>query len=156
MSYFIACKDTMGPQDLAEGFILHVVRAHGLPNSIISDRGSLFTSKFWKQIMMAMRTTQNLSTAFHPEMDGQTEYTNATLEKYLRAYCNYQQNNWKQLLPIAEFCYNNTKSESIGVTPFYANFRYYPRFQPDFKAADSPTPDVSNYISSLNTLQQEL
>jgi hypothetical protein len=53
--------------------------------------------------MMAMGTTQNLSTAFYPEMDGQTEYTNATLEQYLQAYCNYQQNNWKQLLPIAEF-----------------------------------------------------
>jgi hypothetical protein len=78
--------------------------------------------------MMAMGTTQNLSTAFHPEMDGQTERTNATLEQYLWAYCNYQQNNWKQLLPIVEFCYNNTKSESTGVTPFYANFRYHPRF----------------------------
>jgi hypothetical protein len=103
-----------------------------------------------------MGTTQNLSTTFHPEMDGQTECTNATLEQYLWAYCNYQQNNWKQLLPIAEFCYNNTKSESTGVTLFYANFRYHPRFQPDLKAADSPTPDVSNYVSSLNTLQQEL
>jgi hypothetical protein len=156
MSHFIACKDMMGLQDLAEGFILHIVRAHGLPNSIISDRGSLFTSKFWKQIMMAMGTTRNLSTTFHPETDGQTERTNATLEQYLRAYCNYQQNNWKQLLPIVEFCYNNTKSESTGVTPFYANFGYHPRFQPDLKATDSPTPDVSNYVSSLNTLQQEL
>jgi hypothetical protein len=95
--------------------------------------------------MMAMGTTRNLSTAFHPEMDGQTEHTNATLEQYLRAYCNYQQNN-----------YNNTKSKSTGVTPFYANFGYHPQFQPDLKAADNPTPDVSNYISSLNTLQQEL
>jgi hypothetical protein len=156
MSHFVACKDMMGLQDLAEGFILHIVRAHGLPNSIISDRGSLFTSKFWKQIMMAMGTTRNLSTAFHPETDGQTECTNAILEQYLRASCNYQQNNWKQLLPIAEFCYNNTKSESTGVTPFYANFGYHPQFQPDLKATDSPTPDVSNYVSSLNTIQQEL
>jgi hypothetical protein len=89
-------------------------------------------------------------------MDGQTEHTNTILEQYLRDYYNYQQNNWKQLLPIAEFCYNNTKSKSIGVTLFYVNFGYYPRFQPDLKATDSPTPDVSNYITSLNTLQQEL
>jgi transposase InsO family protein len=80
MSHFVVCKDTMGLQDVVEGFILHVVRAHGPPNSIISDRGSLFTSTFWKQIMMAMGTTQNLSTAFHPETDGQSERTNATLE----------------------------------------------------------------------------
>jgi transposase InsO family protein len=114
----------MGPKDLAEGFINHIVRPHGLPNSIISDRGSLFTSKFWKQVMESMGTTRNLSTAFHPETDGHTERTNATLEQYLRAYCNYQQTNWKQLLPIAEFWYNNVKSESTGVTPFYANFGY--------------------------------
>jgi hypothetical protein len=56
IAHFIMCKDTMGPQDLVKGFILHVVRAHGLPSSIISDRGSLFTSKFWKQIMKAMGT----------------------------------------------------------------------------------------------------
>jgi transposase InsO family protein len=128
MSYFIACKDTMTLKDLAKGFMFHMVRAHGLPNSIISDRGSLFTSKFWKQIMKAMGTTRNLSTVFHPETDGQTERTNTILEQYLRAYCNYQQDNWKTLLPIAEFCYNNTKLGTLGVTPFYANYGYHPRF----------------------------
>jgi transposase InsO family protein len=129
---------------------------HGLPNSIISDRGSLFTSKFWKQVMETMGTTRNLSTAFHPETDGQTERTNATLEQYLRAYCNYQQTNWTQLLPIAEFCYKNVKSESTGVTPFYANFGYHPHFQPDLTIVTTPTPEVSQYISTLTTLQQEL
>jgi hypothetical protein len=95
MAYFIACADTMGPSDLADRFISHVVRAHGLPSSIISDRGSLSMLAFWKQIMEAMGTTRNLTTAFHPETDGQTERTNAILEQYLRAYCNYQQDNWK-------------------------------------------------------------
>jgi hypothetical protein len=156
MAHFVACKDTMGPKDLVEGFINHIVRPHGLPNSIISDRGSLFTSKFWKQVMETMGTTRNLSTAFYPETDGQTERTNTTLEQYLRAYCNYQQMNWKQLLPIAEFCYNNMKSESTGVTPFYANFRYHPCFQPDLAIVTTPTPEVSQYISTLTTLQQEL
>jgi hypothetical protein len=70
MAHFVTCKDTMGPKDLAEGFIAHIVRTHGLPNNIISDRGLLFTSKFWKQIMEAMGTTRNLSMAFHPETDG--------------------------------------------------------------------------------------
>jgi hypothetical protein len=156
MSHFIACKDTMGPHDLAKDFLLHVVRTHGLPSGIISDRGSLFTSKFWGQVMKAMGTTRNLSTAFHPETDGQTERTNATLEQYLRAYCNYQQDNWKTLLPIAEFCYNNTKSKTLGVTPFYANFGYHPRFQPNLSTADNPTPDVSDYVSSLVKLHDQL
>jgi hypothetical protein len=156
ISHFIACKDMMTLKDLTEGFMFHMVRAHGLPNSIISDRGSLFTLKFWKQIIKAMGTTRNLSTAFHPETDGQTERTNATLEQYLQAYCNYQQDNWKTLLPIAEFCYNNTKSGTLGVTPFYTNYSYHPTFQPDLSNADSPTPDVTEYVSSLTKLQNQL
>jgi hypothetical protein len=70
MAHFVACTDTMGASDLADGFLAHVVRAHGLPNSIISDRGSLFTSAFWTRIMEAMGTTRNRSTSFHPETDG--------------------------------------------------------------------------------------
>jgi hypothetical protein len=73
MAHFVACADTLGPSDLADGFISHMVWAHGLPSSIISDRGSLFMSTFWKRIMEAMGTTRNLSTAFYPETDGQTE-----------------------------------------------------------------------------------
>jgi hypothetical protein len=76
--------------------------------------------------MEAMGTSRNLSIAFHPESDGQTERINAILEQYLRAYCNYQQNNWKQLLPMVEFCYNNSHSETTKVSPFFANFGYYP------------------------------
>jgi hypothetical protein len=106
--------------------------------------------------MKAMGTTRNLSTAFYPETNGQTERTNATLEQYLQAYCNYQQDNWKTLLLIAEFCYNNTKSGILGVTPFYTNYGYYLRFQPDLSNADSPTPDITEYVSSLTKLQNQL
>jgi hypothetical protein len=70
LAHFVACADTMGPSDLADGFISHVVLAHGLPSSIISDRGSLFTSTFWKQIMEAMGTTRNFSSTFYHETDG--------------------------------------------------------------------------------------
>jgi hypothetical protein len=94
--------------------------------------------------------------AFYPEMDGQTERTNATLEQYLWVYCNYQQDNWKTLLPIGEICYNNMKSKTLGVIPFYVNFGYHPRFQPDLRAAGNPTPDVPDYISSLNNLHDQL
>jgi hypothetical protein len=81
---------------------------------------------------------------------------NATLEQYSWAYCNYQEDNWKTLLPITKFCYNNTKSETLRVILFYANFGYYPRFQLDLHAADNPTPNVSDYVSSLNNLHDQL
>jgi hypothetical protein len=70
MAHFVTCADTMGPSDLVDRFLTHVVRAHGLPNSIVLDQGSLFTSNFWTRIIEAMGTTRNLSTSFHPETDG--------------------------------------------------------------------------------------
>lgn len=156
MAHFVACTDTMGPKDLADGFLSHVVWAHGLPNSIISDRGSLFTSTLWTQIMEAMGTTWNLSTSLHPNTDGQTECMNAILEQYLWAYCNYQQNNWQQLLPIAEFCYNNTQLETTKVTPFFANCGYDPHFTPNLGRMGTGFPEISRYISTLNNLHTEL
>jgi len=63
---------------------------------------------------------------YHPEGDGQIEQVNQTLEQYLRAYCNYQQDNWSKLLPLAEFAYNNAPSETTGVSPFFTNKGYHP------------------------------
>jgi hypothetical protein len=156
MAHFVACIDTMGLKELADGFLTHVVRTHGLPSSVISDRGSLFTSTFWKRIMEAMGTSRNLRIGFHPESDGQMERINAILEQYLRAYCNYQQNNWKQLLPMAEFCYNNSQSETTTVSPFFANFGYYPRFTPPLSKVHEGLPKVSEYVSTLNKLHETL
>jgi hypothetical protein len=94
MAHFIVCKDTMGPRALVNRFLMHVVWDYRLPSSIILDRGSLYTSQFWKRVMEAIGTSRNLSTAFHLESDGQMERINAILEQYLQVYCNYQQNNW--------------------------------------------------------------
>jgi len=129
--HFVAGQGTMNPEDLADHFLRQVIRPHGLPSSIVSDRGSLFTSDFWRRVTEARRISRNLSTAFHPETDGQMERANTTLEQYLRAYCNYQQDDWERLLPIAEFCYNNTQTGTTRITPFFANYGYHPRFLPD-------------------------
>jgi hypothetical protein len=72
IAYFIAYVDMIGPKELADGFLTHVVRSDSLPSSIVLDRGSLFTSTFWKRIMEAMGTSRNLSTAFHPQSDYHT------------------------------------------------------------------------------------
>ena len=131
MGHFVACEETMDPTELADSFVRHVVRPHGLPADIFSDRGSLFTSGFWERVTKALRISRKLSTAFHPQTNGQTERDNTSLEQYLRAYCNYQQDHWEKLLPIAEFCYNNTQAESPKVTPFFANYGFHPGFLSD-------------------------
>jgi hypothetical protein len=106
--------------------------------------------------MEALGTTRNLSTVFHPETDGQTERVNAMIEQYLWTYCNYQQDNWKHLLPIAEFCYNNTQLETTRIIPFYANYGYYLHFELDLGSISSKATEVSEYITALNNLYVEL
>jgi transposase InsO family protein len=107
MAHFIPTNETITAKDLAKIYFDNIFKIHGLPADITSDRGSLFTSHFWEGLCACLNTKQNLSTAFHPQTDGQTERVNGILEQYLRAYCNYQQDNWRDLLTMAEFSYNN-------------------------------------------------
>jgi hypothetical protein len=86
--------------------------------------------------------------AFHPEMDGQTERTNSIMEQYLRAYVNYQQDNWAQLLPIAEFAANNHTSETTGLSPFFSNYGFHPKFdlEPDIRV-DHPEEGQARHLT---------
>ena len=123
MSNFISCKKDLDARQFTSLFMQHILRLPGIPRDIITDRGSLFTSGLWKRNTEKLGIDRILSTAFHPQTDGQTESTNAILEQYLGADVNYQQDNWNELLPIAEFAYNNRYQETIKTTPFYANYR---------------------------------
>lgn len=117
----------MSATKLASLFIHYVWRLHGLPDSIVSDRGSLFVSEFWKAVCQRLRIRVDLSTSFHPESDGQTEIANAATAEYLRFYVNYMQEDWEEWLPMAEFAANNTVSSSTGMSPFFANKGFHPR-----------------------------
>ena len=116
-------------RDLAITFAREVWRLHGLPADIVLDRGSVFISGFWKELMEHLGVELNLSTAFHPQTDGQTERVNQVLEGYLRHYSNFQQDDWAELLPLAEHAYNVATSESTKVSPFYANYGFEPETQ---------------------------
>jgi len=102
---------------------------HGLPNDIFTNQGTIFTSDLWKETTKMLGIERRLSRAFHPQTDGQTQRTKATLEQYLRAYSNYQQDNWCELLPTAEFAYNNGYQETIKHTPFFANYGMNPEYE---------------------------
>ena len=86
------------------------------------------TSSFTKALCSLANVQQKMSTSFHPQTDGQTERVNAVVEQYLRGYCNYQQDNWSELLTMAEFSYNNTVSASTGVSPFFAMYGDHPKY----------------------------
>jgi transposase InsO family protein len=126
MAHFVPLKEKTATH-VARQFVNHIWKSHGLPDDIVSDRDTAFTSKFWKEVMTFLGVTQRMSTAFHPQTDGQTERVNQVLEAYLREYCNYEQNDWSELLPLAEFAYNNSFSTATGLSPFYANYGFHPR-----------------------------
>ncbi|KAJ1045278.1 hypothetical protein NDA10_008131 [Ustilago hordei] len=109
----------------------HMVRLFRYPDHMVSDRGRQFISGAWKAFAEQMGVKHSLSTAYHPQTDGQTERVNQVIEQYLRMYCNYEQNDWANLLDTAAFVYNNTVHNSIGVSPFFACYGWNPKAHPD-------------------------
>ncbi|KAM0712543.1 hypothetical protein Q7P37_011640 [Cladosporium fusiforme] len=123
---FIPFRETWGAEKLAHIFIKNVIANHGTPQTLITDRDKLFTSNFWKALSQELGIKQKLSTAYHPQTDGQTERLNQTLEQYLRCYVNDRQDNWIALLPLAQIAYNQTPTTTTGTSPFYANYGFDP------------------------------
>ncbi|XP_069150223.1 uncharacterized protein [Solanum lycopersicum] len=119
-SHFILVRVKYTAEKLAELYISQIMRLHGVPISIISDRGSLFTSHFWKALQHGLGTQLDMSTAFHPQTDGQSERTIKVLEDMLRDCAIDFGARWDQYLPLAEFAYNNSYHSSIQMAPFEA------------------------------------
>ena len=105
---------------LARLYVAEIVRLHGVPTSIVSDRDPRFTSHFWESLQKAMGTRLHFSTAFHPQTDGQSERTIQTLEDMMRASMLEFQGNWDEHLPLLEFAYNNSYHSSVGMAPYEA------------------------------------
>jgi transposase InsO family protein len=97
-----------------------IVCLHGVPKKIVSDRGTQFTSHFWKRFHESMDTKLNFSSVYHPQTDGQTERTNQVVEDMLRAYALKYGKNWDKSLPYEEFSYNNSYQASLKMAPFEA------------------------------------
>ena len=156
MVHYEPVQTTITAPALAEVILNVVVRHHGLPDSIVSDRGSVFTSKFWSSLCYFLSIKRRLSTAFYPQIDGQTERQNSTMDAYLKVFVNYKKNNWAKLLPMAKFAYNNAKYASMGYTFFELNCGYYPcisyknnvNSHSRSKAVDELTEELRNLIAA--------
>jgi len=125
MAHFIPLKEKTAA-NLTKIFAREIWRFHGLPTDIVSDRDSRFTSEIWKEFLELLGIRPRMSTAFHPQTDGQTERLNQTIEAYLRAFVAKEQDDWVPLLPMAEFAYNNSVTVGNGMTPFFANYGFHP------------------------------
>ena len=154
-SIFIPTFDTITSAQLAELFVVHVFSKHGVPSHVTSDRRSEFVSHFFRSLGKALDMKLHFTFGYHPEGDGQTECVNQTLEQYLRIYCNYQQDNWSSLLPLAEFAYNNAPSVTTGISPFFANKGYDPpiTIHLEYNLVSSK---AQNYVTNLAELHEVL
>ncbi|WMV08134.1 hypothetical protein MTR67_001519 [Solanum verrucosum] len=119
-AYFILVRIDYNAEQLAMVYVKEIVRFHGVPLSIISDRATQFTSKFWRKLPDELGTQFTFSTTFHPQMDGQSERTIAVLEDMLRACVIDFGGHWDKFLPLCEFSYNNSYHSIIDMAPFKA------------------------------------
>ncbi|XP_070048937.1 uncharacterized protein [Nicotiana tomentosiformis] len=119
-AHFLPVRMTYSAEDYAKLYIREIVRFHGVPLSIISDRGAQFTAYFWKSFQKGLGTQVNLSTVFHPQTDEQAERTIQTVEDMLRACVLDFKESWDDHLPLIEFAYNNSFQASIQMAPYEA------------------------------------
>ena len=158
MAHCIPTTSDVNSKQIAKLFFDNIFRLHGIPDSIVSDQGTQFTSEFTRALIKLVGIQQKLSTSFHPQTNGQTERINAIVEQYLRGYCSYQQDNWAELMTLAEFSYNNTLSSTMGMTPFRAMYGINPCYNvnPDLDTK-IPTPAaLQEYAANLAQLDAHL
>jgi hypothetical protein len=146
-AHFIPTTSNVSAPEAATLIFDNVVRLHGLPQTIISDRDSRFTSTFWKSLFSLLNTKLSLSSSFHPQSDGQTENMNRYLEQALRHYVDIKQRDWDQYLTSIEIAHNNSIHTTTKFSPFYLNYGFNPQF---------PTSLINTIKNCNNATAQEM
>ena len=119
-AHFIPVRIDYSMDRLADLYVDEIVRLHGVPLSIVSDRDPRFTSRFWKELQLSLGTWINFSTTFHLQTDGQSERLIQVLEDMLRGCVMEFTGSWDRYIPLIEFSYNNSYQSSIGIAPYEA------------------------------------
>lgn len=141
MVHIVATTTTCGALGVAKLYRDHVWKLHGVPKDIVSDRGKEFCNAFTAELYRLIGTQQKLSTAYHPQTDGQTERVNRVIEDMLRNYVGGKQDDWDEYLAAAEFAINNSYHESIGTTPFRLYTGRDPNLPVTVKRANLPNAE---------------
>ena len=150
MVHLAPCKKTITAKQTAQLFLQHVWSKHGSPLRLVSDRDKIFTSTYWSEFCAHLGTKVNMSTAYHPQSDAQTERSNRTIEEVLRHFCPSVA-AWDDLLPFVEFAMNNAKNASTGKTPFMLNTGKHPRSP---ISNQLPRPPGSHALPSISDIFQ--
>jgi len=145
----VTTLDSEGSQHL---YLDRVWKLHGTQAKIITDRGPQFASRFTKDIHKHLGIQTALSTAYHPQTDGQSERTNQEVEQVLRTVVAWHQDDWVDWLPLVEFALNNRYKKALGTTPFYANYGFHPQIG-SLPRIDTPIDSVENFVKHIQTVQ---
>lgn len=160
MNRFFAVNSEIKSQEMAELIHREIELKYGVPDGCISDRGSVFTAQFWADLCYLNRVHRKLSTAFHPQTDGQTERSNQTLGQYLRCFAAENPMLWAQVLPEAEFVCNNAVNATTKISPFRALMGYDPtisrRIEDDSRKKGTPHPNATERVEMLAQIRKGL
>ena len=128
MCHLMPCCESISAHQTACLYWENVGKLHGLPQSLNSDRDRRFESGFWRSLWRCLGTNLKMSTAYHPQSQGQVERMNAVMEQTLRCLIHEMKDSkdWDELLPMVEFCINSQPNRSTGFSPFYLNYGYHP------------------------------
>jgi len=156
MSHFIPIRRDITAIETAETLMKHIFKNHGLPDKIISDRGSQFAANVIQEMYKKLNITIALSTAYHPQTDGQTKRVNQDLETYLRLFINHRQDNWAKWLHLAEFAYNNQQHSTTKVSPFMANNLSQPKWSLEGKFKNMTHPRAEEQLKEMKEMENKL
>jgi len=156
MAHFIPIKKKDSPT-VARAYLENVWKYHGFPEDVVSARDSTFTGSFFTDLYNYLGIKRSMSTAYHPQTDGQTERINQVIEAYLRSYCNYEPNDWASMLAMAEYAYNNSKHSTTKISPFYTNYGFEPRttWPTEIQFRNPASELYGHYMTSIDTKLKE-
>jgi transposase InsO family protein len=154
-AHFIPTHTTISAEGAARMYLTHVWKLHGLPCRVISDRGPQFVAQFTRELYRLLGIKLAASTAYHPQTDGQTERVNQELEQYLRLFTNERQDDWDELLPLAEFQYNNHVHASTKETPFMLDTGQHPRMGFETQQRPSKVEAANEFRARMETTLEE-
>jgi hypothetical protein len=149
-AHFVPLLHPFSAQQVAQSFLDQVYRLHGMPTHIVSDRDKIFTSTFWRELFRQVQL--NMSSAYHPQSDGQTEQVNQCLETFLRCFVNSCPRQWLRWLPLAEYWYNTAFHTSLQRTPFEVLYGHPPRHFGLSPSMVSSVPDVDALLTARATM----